>query len=66
MGQKIEPMLGPMKITHGHSDTHVVMVFNKSVTQLMFTPAEAVALVEAVNEQLRNLAAHQVKLERGN
>ena len=61
MGQKTAPLLGPMTVRHGHTDTHIVMVFSQRVTQLTFTPDQAVALVAAVYEQLANLAAHQMK-----
>lgn len=50
-----------LKIKHGHTDTHVVVIFGRNIETLGLTPAEADTFIEALQNSKKMLAEHQAK-----
>jgi hypothetical protein len=57
MAHTVTPM--PLQVHHGHSETHVVTLFTRPVSDLSFTPAEAEDFIKAMQASLAALAAKQ-------
>lgn len=57
MAQKLES--GPLQITHGHTDTHVLVQFPRLVPNILLTPEQAEAFIAAVRGSMAKLAEHQ-------
>lgn len=49
-----------MQVQHGHTDTHVAVVFPRPVANLLLTPEQAEHFIASMQGSLKNLREHQV------
>ena len=50
-----------LDIKYGHSESHIVIVYNRKVENVSMTPAEVDEMIHALQETKKMLAAHQAK-----
>jgi hypothetical protein len=55
----------PITVDHGHTDTHVVMVFSTGTKIIHFTPEQADQLIEHIKSSKEKLLAHQAAKKAG-
>ena len=54
-----EPLPTALQLSYGHTDTHVIVRFNRMTDHVLLTPEEARALVELVEAAMEKLAAYR-------
>jgi hypothetical protein len=54
----------PIRITYGHTDTHVVMQFSQAVTNNSMTEEQTRAMINELENSLVRLAEHQGKRKK--
>lgn len=47
-----------MNVQHGHTDTHVVVVFPRAIPNIMLTPEQAESFIASMQNSLANLREH--------
>jgi hypothetical protein len=60
MAQKLQS--GPMQIGHGHSDTHVLIQFNRMAQEIILNEEQAEDFMAAMKISLEKLRQHKLKL----
>lgn len=53
MAQKLENI--PLRIDYGHSTTHIVIKFNRSVEHVLLTPEQAQSMIDGITNAARML-----------
>ncbi len=58
-----QPPTPPRQLTvqHGHSDTHVLVVFPQAINNIQLTPEQAKGFIASLEHSLKGLLEHQAK-----
>lgn len=54
MAQRVEAL--PLNIQHGHTETHVAIIFDRPTNHIYMLPAEAEAFIKAMRFSIEKLA----------